>query len=331
MECVMRYELSVDPSFSYETQQSFEVESTPLDFGKRFSDLGVEYIGLVYFLVVGLLIRRWFSGRAEDYSKNLMRIALILLLVLGVYATFFVMLLWNVPLSGVFDKVRDGTFGDSFGTLNTLFSGFAFSGIIITILMQKSDLAESRKQIGQQQVESQFYNILSLQQQVISGFDLHVVNDDSSIKTIQGRDCFRDWRRKLKTRYQIQISRGVEPSLASQAAYQSVLKSHLGDLGLYFRSLYSVFRFIETLEKQDQKKYSVVVRSLLSDYELFFLFYNCLSPMGARFSRYAQVHALFDNLNISLLLNKQDVVKMKESVYGQNMEALSLHAELRIS
>ena len=327
----MKYELSIDPSFSYETQQLFGVESTPLDVGKRFSDLGVEYIGLVYFLIVGLLIRRWFSGRAEDYSKNLMRIALILLLVLGVYATFFVMLLWNVPLGSVFDKVRDGTFGDSFGTLNTLFSGFAFSGIVITILMQKSDLAESRKQIGQQQVESQFYNILSLQQQVISGFDLHVLNDDSSIKTIQGRDCFRDWRRKLKTRYQVQISRGMEPSLASQAAYQSVLKSHLGDLGLYFRSLYSVFRFIETLEKDDQKKYAVVVRSLLSDYELIFLFYNCLSPMGARFARYAQVHALFDNLNISLLLNKQDVVKMKESVYGQNMEALSLHAELRIS
>lgn len=327
----MRYELSVDPGFSYETKQSFGVESTSLDFGKRFSDVGFEYIGLVYFLIVGLFIHRWFSGKTEDYSKNLMRIALILLLVLGVYATFFVMLLWNVPLSEGFDKIRDGTFGDSFGTLNTLFSGFAFSGIIITILMQKSDLAESRKQIGQQQVESQFYNILSLQQQVISGFDLHVVNDDSSVKIIQGRDCFRAWRRKLKARYLDQARRGIEPSLASQTAYQSVLKSHLGDLGLYFRSLYSVFRFIETLEKEDQKKYAVVVRSLLSDYELIFLFYNCLSPMGARFSRYAQVHALFDNLDISLLLNEQDVVKMKVSVYGQNMEALSLHAMLRIS
>jgi len=275
----MRYELSVAPSFSYEIKQSFGVESPPLDFGKRISDLGVEYIGLVYFLIVGLLIRRWFSSRGEDSSKNFMRIALILLLVLGVYVAFFAMLLWDVPLSAVFDKVRDGTFGDSFGTLNTLFSGFAFSGIIITILMQRSDLAESRKQIGQQQVESQFYNILSLQQQVISGFDLHVVNEDSSIKTIQGRDCFRDWRRKLKDRYQSQVRRGIEPSLASQAAYQSVLKSHLGDLGLYFRSLYSVFRFIETLEKKDQKKYAVVVRSLLSDYELIFLFYNCLSPI----------------------------------------------------
>lgn len=327
----MRYELSVDPSFSYEVKHLFGVEGAPLDFGKRFSDLGVEYIGLVYFLIVGLLIRRWFSGKGEGFSKNLIRISLILLLVLGVYAAFFVMLLWDVPLSAVFDKVRDGTFGDSFGTLNTLFSGFAFSGIIITILMQRSDLAESRKQIGQQQVESQFYNILNLQQQVISGFDLHVVNEDFSVKTIQGRDCFRDWRGKLKDRYQSQIKRGVAPSLASQAAYQSVLKSHLGDLGLYFRSLYSVFRFIETLEKEDQKKYAVVVRSLLSDYELIFLFYNCLSPMGKRFERYAQVHALFDNLNVSLLLNEQDAVKMKESVYGQNMEALSLHAKLRIS
>ncbi len=37
-----------------------------------------------------------------------------------------------------------GLFGDSFGALNTLFSGLAFSGLIITILLQKQELNYQR-------------------------------------------------------------------------------------------------------------------------------------------------------------------------------------------
>ncbi|WP_295429810.1 hypothetical protein [uncultured Thiodictyon sp.] len=46
-----------------------------------------------------------------------------------------------------------GTFGDSFGALNALFTGLTFSGLVITILLQgdalavqKEDLLESRRQ-----------------------------------------------------------------------------------------------------------------------------------------------------------------------------------------
>ncbi|MDY3339509.1 hypothetical protein PG279_10030 [Riemerella anatipestifer] len=46
-----------------------------------------------------------------------------------------------------------GTLGDMFGGLNTLFSGLAFCGIIISILLQSSELKMQRDEIKQNREE----------------------------------------------------------------------------------------------------------------------------------------------------------------------------------
>ncbi|QSB37695.1 hypothetical protein JTY93_15245 [Pseudomonas hygromyciniae] len=66
-------------------------------------------------------------------------------------------------------------------------------------------------------------------------------------------------------------------------AYQAIYHIGRTDLGLYFRSLYSVFRFVDESKHQDSDKFGVVVRSLISDYELVLIFYNCLSEKGGGF------------------------------------------------
>ena len=40
-----------------------------------------------------------------------------------------------------------GSFGDSFGAINSLFSGLAFAGIIYTILLQRKELSLQRKEL----------------------------------------------------------------------------------------------------------------------------------------------------------------------------------------
>lgn len=42
---------------------------------------------------------------------------------------------------------KRGTFGDMFGAINALFSGFALLGIIIAIMMQRDELALQRKEL----------------------------------------------------------------------------------------------------------------------------------------------------------------------------------------
>ena len=45
------------------------------------------------------------------------------------------------------DTVKQGAFGDSFGAINSLFSGLAFAGIIYTIALQRKELELQREEL----------------------------------------------------------------------------------------------------------------------------------------------------------------------------------------
>ena len=284
------------------------------------------FLCVVSLVIVGYLLF-FVAQRFKFKIGSFWKVALVLSAVVSAYVSFFVMLLWEVPFGLIAGEVREGTFGDSFGTLNALFSGLAFSGVLITLLIQQKDLSDAREQSARQQTESQFYNMLNLQQQVIQGFDLHVNRSDKQY-TLQGRDCFRDWHRKLHYSYDFKL--GDDKREQADVAYVRVLTSHQGDLGLYFRSLYSVFRFIELAEHADKKHFSRVVRSLLSDFELVFLYYNCLSGRGEKFQRFANCYKLFDNLDIQLLLEPDHVLFMDVESFGNNEEAIAAIRKLGI-
>lgn len=48
-----------------------------------------------------------------------------------------------------------GLFGDSYGAVNSLFSGLAFAGIIYTIILQKKELSLQRDELMQTRIELQ--------------------------------------------------------------------------------------------------------------------------------------------------------------------------------
>jgi len=48
---------------------------------------------------------------------------------------------------------ESGTFGDTYGALNALFSGLAFAGLIITVLIQKKELENQSKELQMQRTE----------------------------------------------------------------------------------------------------------------------------------------------------------------------------------
>ncbi|WP_108422669.1 hypothetical protein [Flagellimonas amoyensis] len=51
------------------------------------------------------------------------------------------------------DWAKSGTFGDTFGALNALFSGLALAGVIVTILIQRTELKNQRIELGLQRDE----------------------------------------------------------------------------------------------------------------------------------------------------------------------------------
>lgn len=72
-----------------------------------------------------------------------------------------------------------GLFGDQFGAVNSLFSGLAFAGIIITILLQRRDLIHTRtafelqtKSTDQQRFDNTFFNLIALHNDIIKNLDV---------------------------------------------------------------------------------------------------------------------------------------------------------------
>lgn len=265
------------------------------------------------------------------------KIGSVFLIILLVYALYYLFLYSGFPVadeSATLNGVRSGTFGDAFGALNALFSGMAFAGVVVTLYLQRKDIDDGQHEIARQQSEaarqkeeSQFYNMLSLQQSVVQGFDLHKTATDGATSDlgsdmIRGRDCFKTWAAQLKIAYKRKIS--VNGVTDLQLTYEHVWKKHRGDWSIYFRSLYNLFRFVSTTSHADKRWLGNVVRSLISDYELVILFYNCLSPKGAKFKAFANEFAIFDNLDPMLLLDLKHVLQLDKAAYGQNEEILAL-------
>src|SRR5687768_66077 len=98
--------------------------------------------------------------------------------------------------------------GDMFGAVNALFSGAAFFGVIVAILLQKEELGLQRKELEQTRVElkgqkeqlqlqnetfqkqgfeTTFFQMLSLQHQIVAAIDIRT--GDGRVYRL-GRDCF---------------------------------------------------------------------------------------------------------------------------------------------
>lgn len=66
----------------------------------------------------------------------------------AIIVAFLIISAWFVTLFVLREKPNRGTFGDMFGSINALFSGLALAGIILTILLQRRDLAYQRKDLA---------------------------------------------------------------------------------------------------------------------------------------------------------------------------------------
>lgn len=83
-----------------------------------------------------------------------------------------------------------GQFGDQFGAINALFSGFAFAGIIFTILLQRRDLAETRNAMSSERFDNTFFQLLNLHMDITQRLDA---------RGRQGREAFTAFNDHLRT------------------------------------------------------------------------------------------------------------------------------------
>lgn len=207
-------------------------------------------------------------------------------------------------------KSTFGEWGDFFGgVLNPLFTLLTFTGVLITIVLQQTELSETRaemkrsadalqqqnSQIQRQIFESTFFQMLSLHQSLVSGIDL--VDDDG--KVTRGRDCFNVFYTRLNKVYRKNLDKAQgrhHDDEVLRLSYELFWRNHQVELGHYFRYLYNLVRYIKESEFADGP-YIRMVRAQLSDQETLMIFYNCIaSEYGAKFKDLAIEFSLLDNM-----------------------------------
>lgn len=216
------------------------------------------------------------KGKIESKYKvlrlEILMFALFILWLIGGFATYY----W-------FGDDR-GTTGDMFGTVNALFSGLAFAGIIYTILLQRTELKFQREELelqrkeikrsgdeleGQkrlmaiQRFENTFFQLINLNHEIVGNMTIK----ETSIKRtsreftqvteeFEGREVFSRFYAAL-TKGLLDFHKDEERTLEENEVYtgpsgheriiivfEEVYKRFEGSMGHYFRNLYHTIRWV---------------------------------------------------------------------------------------
>jgi hypothetical protein len=219
-----------------------------------------------------------------------------------------------------------GTFGDMFGAVNALFSGLAFAGVIIAILLQRGELRLQREEltltreelVGQkealnaqnktlqkQNFETTFFQLLTLHNDLVNGIDLVSKGTEGGTTPIRGRDCFKVFYKKRLGR--LDHDKPGPPGETTvdriNRIYMVFYADHQHDIGHYFRTLYNIVKFVDRSDVPDKRFYTNLIRAQMSSFELLLLFYNCLSEMGReKFKPLIEKYALLKTMPRNELL-----------------------------
>jgi uncharacterized membrane protein len=190
---------------------------------------------------------------------------------------YMYLLSWNV--FGSEEVARFGWFGDSFGGLNALFTGLAFAGLIVTILLQNRQLNEQRqaseeqsRQISQESFENTFFKLLTLHHEIVQRIGV-------SGKT--PRETFESLNASISNAME---ARSRECEAAEEVVKQAFMETRLcfGEISHYLGNLYNILCYVDGNPIVDRQLYADILRSQLSEPETRFLFYFGISPGGQR-------------------------------------------------
>ena len=267
------------------------------------------------------------NNKQEGNKHNRLVMAAMFLLVVMLWVSS-----WLIITHYIKDPTNQGTFGDTFGAVNALFSGLAFAGLIATLLYQKEELKLQREELQQtreelkgqreefeeqnktlkrQRFENTFFNMLSLQQEITNNLLLQCKIFKEDIErdvTYKGREAFKGIYEDAVFKYEGIISitnTGLKHILKNNwlDGYTKIPATNRFDH--YFRHLYRIFKYVDTtdlISDEERYEYACIVRSQLSDYELIMLFFNGLSDNGKeKFKPLIEKYAILKNMRPDLL------------------------------
>ncbi len=255
------------------------------------------------------LSRATSSGATDDETLQHMKKENVRVLAFLVFAV--VALVWIVwpyvseyffPLTRALEIGERGQFGDSFGSLNALFTGFAFAGVALTLYLQLVDRREremerlnEKRAKYEADFEGRFFRLNDSLREVVTSMELPNKNG----RECTGKDVFAHYVTEV---HGVSLSEVIDgryggagiKSLISK--YPEVFKARQDDLAPYFRMLYHIIRYVDRADIPNKTDFTDLVRAELSPSELKLLALNCITEHGEKFKGLVERYHLLKHL-----------------------------------
>ncbi len=201
-----------------------------------------------------------------------------------------IFILWGFSwflISEIFPMTERGVFGDSYGAVNSLFSGLALFGVIYAILLQKIELKLQRKELkhtteelkGQkeelkiqnetnklQRFENTYFNLMNYIKSEIESLEITPAGQDGNIrKGSKALLYLGQIHKKIFDRYKTR-STPQNQRFVFEIIYQKY--------GYYFNKLFlNLFNLVNFIQKSEFKKNNLYITLIISELNLFTLLY----------------------------------------------------------
>lgn len=249
-------------------------------------------------------------------SASIIIFSLVVIVVFG-YAGIIIYLTWPVTTSSI---EKAGVFGDSFGVINTLFSGSAFAGLIITILLQRKELNESRIISRKQNFDDSFYRLLDFYQRNLNAI---LITDHQAGIKYEGISALGYLQRKL-TSAMLPYAKYAQ-DVDSRPLYEYYLFVEIQKLLIrqsrYLGTLESILLLINNgiEDPKERPIYWNILASQITSVELKYIFYRCLvAPKGN------QLRDLMHSSNIFILRASEFNISVNAAAIYQRAHGVSL-------
>lgn len=269
----------------------------------------------------------------KEKKGSLVKYVSIFSLVIIIWLIFMFIMFWSAndfefSLSPSTSLESLGVFGDSFNILTSLFTGLAFAGVIISVILQTKELEATREELsGQRQAiekqnfENTFFNMLKLHNNIVNDIEF-----TKEYMETTGGGSFSFTTKKEISKGRTAVTKITSLFLDMSGDAENPIESFIDiydiystQLGHYFRNIYHILKLIENFQIENKKFYSNILRAQLSNDELILLYFNGLTKGKEKAKPLFEKYEFFEPLELEFIKVSEDIIKMYDyTAYGEN-------------
>jgi len=232
-------------------------------------------------------------------------------LVLGItilYAGVLIYLNWPIKSTSI---SKTGLFGDSFGVINTIFSGLAFAGLILTLHAQRQELNESKISFRKERFEDTFFRLLEFYRHNLDNIR---ISDYRTKEIYIGVGALNFLIKKFNEALQPfgpYLNKGIDGKDMYCFKLFGEAQNILGRQTRYLGTLECLLNLVDKSDftNEDKNNYYDIISSQLTAFELQYLFYTCMTaPKDDRLRPLVHRSNLFSHPIIESTINKHHLM-----------------------